>query len=178
MWKWHRSTGLANGRQVTFYPNLFSAYEPPRVVYFKTKDNDPVISLHFSPRFLFLGDVNGEIHVVDIKDLEFTEKEYFVDFKDLPEDGSRVQVRNKIFRIWTGESFLLGNYRFKTLLGGIRFVLNLKFSFLLPVVNYFLSFRITSILEHISVSISCRYGNGRLVGIQNWYHIVFWSAGV
>jgi hypothetical protein len=60
---------------------VFAAYEPPRVVYFKTQDNDPVISLHFSTRFLFLGDVNGEIHVIDIGDIEFNEKEFFVDFK-------------------------------------------------------------------------------------------------
>jgi hypothetical protein len=54
-------------------------------VYFKTPDNDPVISLHFAdPRFLFLGDVNGEIHIVDIRHIQFTEKEIFVDFKPPP----------------------------------------------------------------------------------------------
>ncbi len=55
------------------------------MVYFKTPDNDPVISLHFDdPRFLFLGDVNGEIHIVDIRHIQFTEKEIFVDFKPPP----------------------------------------------------------------------------------------------
>ncbi len=55
------------------------------MVYFKTPDNDPVISLHFAdPRFLFLGDVNGEIHIVDIRHIQFTEKEIFVDFKPPP----------------------------------------------------------------------------------------------
>ncbi len=55
------------------------------MVYFKTPDNDPVISLHFAdPRFLFLGDVNGEIHIVDIRNIQFTEKEIFVDFKPPP----------------------------------------------------------------------------------------------
>ncbi len=55
------------------------------MVYFKTPDNDPVISLHFAdPRFLFLGDVNGEIHIIDIRQIQFTEKEIFVDFKPPP----------------------------------------------------------------------------------------------
>ncbi len=55
------------------------------MVYFKTPDNDPVISLHFAdPRFLFLGDVNGEIHIIDIRHIQFTEKEIFVDFKPPP----------------------------------------------------------------------------------------------
>ncbi len=55
------------------------------MVYFKTPDNDPVISLHFAdPRFLFLGDVNGEIHIIDIRNIQFTEKEIFVDFKPPP----------------------------------------------------------------------------------------------
>ncbi len=55
------------------------------MVYFKTPDNDPVISLHFAdPRFLFLGDVNGEIHIVDIRHIQFTEKEIFADFKPAP----------------------------------------------------------------------------------------------
>jgi hypothetical protein len=62
------------------------------VVYFKTQDNDPVISLHFSAHFLFLGDVNGEIHVIDIRDIEFTEKEFFVDFKR-PVEGSEEEER-------------------------------------------------------------------------------------
>ena len=68
---------------MTFFTlfHMFSAYQPPRVVYFKTQDNDPVISLHFSARFLFLGDVNGEIHIIDIQGIEFTEQEFFVDFK-------------------------------------------------------------------------------------------------
>jgi hypothetical protein len=58
------------------------------VVYFKTPDNDPVISLHFAdPHFLFLGDVNGEIHIVDIRHIQFTEKEIFVDFKPPPVPG-------------------------------------------------------------------------------------------
>jgi len=45
----------------------------PQVVYFKTRDNDPVISLSFNDKFLILGDTNGELHIVDVKSIEFPE---------------------------------------------------------------------------------------------------------
>jgi len=45
----------------------------PQVVYFKTRDNDPVISLSFNEKFLLLGDTNGEIHIIDILSLVFPE---------------------------------------------------------------------------------------------------------
>jgi len=43
----------------------------PAVVYIKTRDNDPIISIAFNDKFLILGDTNGELHIVDIKDLSF-----------------------------------------------------------------------------------------------------------
>jgi len=39
---------------------------PPQVVYMRTRDNDPVISLHLSESFLTLGDVNGELHRIEV----------------------------------------------------------------------------------------------------------------
>jgi len=45
----------------------------PQVVYFKTRDNDPVISLSFNEKFLIFGDTNGEIHIIDILNLVFPE---------------------------------------------------------------------------------------------------------
>ena len=38
---------------------------PPRVVYLKTSDNDPVISICLQQDLLTLGDVNGELHRSD-----------------------------------------------------------------------------------------------------------------
>lgn len=32
----------------------------------RTRDNDPVISLHLSESFLILGDVNGELHRIEV----------------------------------------------------------------------------------------------------------------
>ena len=32
----------------------------------RTRDNDPVISLHLSESFLTLGDVNGELHRIEV----------------------------------------------------------------------------------------------------------------
>eukprot|EP00092_Neocalanus_flemingeri_P029880 GFUD01032445.1.p1 GENE.GFUD01032445.1~~GFUD01032445.1.p1 ORF type:complete len:433 (+),score=86.73 GFUD01032445.1:46-1344(+) len=45
----------------------------PQVVYLRTRDNDPVISLSFNEKFLILGDVNGELHVVDVEKIVFPE---------------------------------------------------------------------------------------------------------
>jgi len=43
----------------------------PRVIYIKTHDNDPVISLSFNKSFLILGDVNGELHIINVENLKF-----------------------------------------------------------------------------------------------------------
>ena len=37
-----------------------------QVIYMRTRDNDPVISLHLSESFLTLGDVNGELHRIEV----------------------------------------------------------------------------------------------------------------
>ena len=37
------------------------------MVYLRTPDNDPVISLHLTPALLVLGDVNGELHRVQVR---------------------------------------------------------------------------------------------------------------
>lgn len=47
---------------------------PPRVVYLKTSDNDPVISICLQQDLLTLGDVNGELHRVDVTDLKFPDQ--------------------------------------------------------------------------------------------------------
>lgn len=44
-----------------------------QVVYIKTKDNDPVISLSFNQKFLILGDTNGELHVIQVENIVFPE---------------------------------------------------------------------------------------------------------
>jgi len=44
---------------------------PPQVIYMRTRDNDPVISLHLSDSFLTLGDVNGELHRIEVWDMHF-----------------------------------------------------------------------------------------------------------
>jgi len=43
------------------------------VVYIKTRDNDPVISLSFNEKFLILGDTNGELHIIGVENIEFPE---------------------------------------------------------------------------------------------------------
>ena len=35
----------------------------------RTRDNDPVISLHLSDSYLTLGDVNGELHRLEVSQL-------------------------------------------------------------------------------------------------------------
>lgn len=47
-------------------PSMF-----PAVIYLKTRDNDPIISIAFSGKFLILGDTNGELHLVNIEHLSF-----------------------------------------------------------------------------------------------------------
>ena len=37
-----------------------------KVIYMRTRDNDPVISLHLSNSYLTLGDVNGELHRLEV----------------------------------------------------------------------------------------------------------------
>jgi len=44
---------------------------PPQLLYLRTPDNDPVISLAFSRRGLVLGDTNGELHTVSIAGAQF-----------------------------------------------------------------------------------------------------------
>jgi len=56
----------------------------PRVVYFRTKDNDPVISLHLTKTHLILGDVNGEIHIIDISAIKFDGDETYIDLETEP----------------------------------------------------------------------------------------------
>jgi len=46
---------------------------PPQVIYLRTPDNDPVISLHLTPSLLVLGDVNGELHRVQVGGIKFPE---------------------------------------------------------------------------------------------------------
>jgi len=46
---------------------------PPQVIYMRTRDNDPVISLHLSNSYLTLGDVNGELHRLEVWNLRFPE---------------------------------------------------------------------------------------------------------
>jgi len=45
----------------------------PQVVYIRTRDNDPVISLSFNHKFLILGDTNGELHIIQVENLVFPE---------------------------------------------------------------------------------------------------------
>jgi len=54
----------------------------PRIVYFRTKDNDPVISVQLKTNYLILGDVNGEIHIVNISGINFNGGETFVDLEE------------------------------------------------------------------------------------------------
>ena len=47
----------------------------PAVVYFKTRDNDPIISISFnSNNIITLGDTNGELHIVNVEKLKFPDK--------------------------------------------------------------------------------------------------------
>jgi len=43
----------------------------PAILYIKTKDKDSVISVSLSREYLILGDVNGELHLIDISHLRF-----------------------------------------------------------------------------------------------------------
>jgi len=45
----------------------------PQVVFLKTRDNDPVISLSFNEKFLILGDTNGELHIANVEKIVFPE---------------------------------------------------------------------------------------------------------
>lgn len=51
-----------------------AASGPPQVIYINTSDNDPVISLCMTSSLLTLGDVNGELHRIDVEELEFPEQ--------------------------------------------------------------------------------------------------------
>jgi len=44
---------------------------PPALLYINTPDKDPVISISFSADYLILGDINGELHVVNISEMKF-----------------------------------------------------------------------------------------------------------
>jgi len=57
-------------------------YSPPRIVYIRTEDNDAVISIQLTSRFLFLGDVNGELHIFDVERIKFTADEVTVNISD------------------------------------------------------------------------------------------------
>jgi len=50
-------------------PNKF-----PVVVFLKTRDNDPVISVSFNDKMLVMGDTNGELHIVNVSKLNFPER--------------------------------------------------------------------------------------------------------
>lgn len=53
---------------------LLDSEGPPRVIYFRTRDNDPVISLSLANNILTLGDVNGELHRVDLSSVQLPEQ--------------------------------------------------------------------------------------------------------
>ena len=43
----------------------------PSVIYLKTRDNDPIISMSFHDNILVMGDTNGELHIVKVDKLQF-----------------------------------------------------------------------------------------------------------
>ena len=45
----------------------------PSVVFLRTRDNDPIISISFRDDTLVLGDTNGELHILRVAELQFPE---------------------------------------------------------------------------------------------------------
>ena len=45
----------------------------PSVIYLRTHDNDPIISMSFYDNILVMGDTNGELHIVKVDKLRFPE---------------------------------------------------------------------------------------------------------
>ncbi|XP_023346593.1 uncharacterized protein LOC111715495 [Eurytemora carolleeae] len=62
---------------------LIDPTSPPFIprIYFRTPDNDPVISIQLTSRFLILGDINGEIHLINVENLDIPSGESFRDLK-------------------------------------------------------------------------------------------------
>ena len=50
-------------------PNKF-----PSLIYIRTRDNDPIISISFNNKTLILGDTNGELHIVNVSNLVFPDR--------------------------------------------------------------------------------------------------------
>jgi len=77
-------------------------YSPPRFHYFRTQDNDAVISLTMTSSHLILGDINGEIHIVDIEDLPFPVIETFSDLEERGESRLLYTLKSHNYRdfIW------------------------------------------------------------------------------
>ena len=82
---------------------------PPQVVYIRTVDNDPVISLSFNDDLLVLGDVNGELHIIDVKNLQFPPGEHTVTWDkdiELSLDGVSKMRYNSTLRTHDYRSFI------------------------------------------------------------------------
>jgi len=77
-------------------------YSPPRFHYFRTQDNDAVISLCMTSTHLILGDINGEIHIIDIQDLPFPEIETFSDLEERGQNRLLYTLKSHNYRdfIW------------------------------------------------------------------------------
>ena len=58
-------------------PNRF-----PSIIYLRTRDNDPIISISFNNKTLILGDTNGELHIVNVSSLVFPDREVTVELGD------------------------------------------------------------------------------------------------
>ena len=67
--KGDNSNNFCSAGILNLNPNQF-----PGVIYLKTRDNDPVISIAFNEKFLILGDTNGELHIVNIEELTFPDQ--------------------------------------------------------------------------------------------------------